>query len=258
MADYSMTFNDLIEISLPILNCYNTDAVTCDQMGNVVGLRLAGRYLGGGIPAEIAEFTELAYLDISNNKFTRIAPEFAQLQKLTYLNIAGNAFTGPIPEPIARLTSLKTLYAYDNQFTGEMPGWIYMDLPNLHYLDVSNNLLTGRIDKYGGQYDAITGRVDEHGIQGEVNLSRNCFQVVWSGGPMRKWFGTQGNCPATCAGLGETQSSEFCGDWDQVAHEDSCFYTLIDEKSYDSCDVPTIVVERSLPSRRGANLIARM
>jgi Leucine-rich repeat (LRR) protein len=65
-------------------------------------------------------------------------------QNLQFLCMSRCLLTGRIPIWLSKLTYLKILMLFNNQFTGPMPGWIN-SLNHLFYLDVSNNSLTGKI-----------------------------------------------------------------------------------------------------------------
>ena len=71
-------------------------------------LSLTNNQLGGALPAEIKQLTQLENLDVSNNKMTGIPAEIGQLSNLKILNYANNQITG-LPLELGNLTGLQVL-----------------------------------------------------------------------------------------------------------------------------------------------------
>ena len=103
-------------------------------------LRLIGNGLTGTIPSEIKNLTQLQTLLLHGNHFTgSIPPEIAQLRELTNLTLYGNGFTGGIPSALGNMTKLTQLALDQNQLTGVHPcgarearagrGWRRCDTP---------------------------------------------------------------------------------------------------------------------------------
>lgn len=89
--------------------------VTCSR-GSVSKLKLAANRLTGPIP-----------------------PELGNLRNLLELELGGNALSGEIPTELARLMQLETLDLGANQFSGGFFGRLPYSVPNLGYLDLSDN-----------------------------------------------------------------------------------------------------------------------
>jgi Leucine-rich repeat (LRR) protein len=61
------------------------------------------------------------------------------------LYLYDNNLTGSIPTALTDLPFLETLVIGGNQFGGTLPGWLFTDLPNLRFLDLSQSDLTGAL-----------------------------------------------------------------------------------------------------------------
>ena len=116
-------------------------------------LRLHGNSITGTIPSEIKNLTQLQRLVLHGNQFTGSIPtEIGLLTELTILTMYGNGFTGPIPAELSSLTKLGTLHLHSNQLTGSIPASLERlapatpgDAATLRYLQLFNDGLTGCI-----------------------------------------------------------------------------------------------------------------
>ncbi|KAD2804148.1 hypothetical protein E3N88_37525 [Mikania micrantha] len=80
-------------------------------------LYLNNNYLTGGIPAQLANLTNLEILYLSRNKMSGIVPlGLAHIPKLTYLYLDHNQFSGRIPDAFYKHPYLKELYIEGNTF----------------------------------------------------------------------------------------------------------------------------------------------
>ncbi|CAI0394314.1 unnamed protein product, partial [Linum tenue] len=80
-------------------------------------LYLNNNYLTGGVPAQLANLTNLEILHLSSNKMTGVIPVgLAHIPKLTYLYLDHNQFTGRIPEAFYRHPFLKEMYIEGSSF----------------------------------------------------------------------------------------------------------------------------------------------
>ena len=124
-------------------------AVTVSDSG-VTQLLLDQRRLGGAIPADLGQLSELESLSLQSNDLTGdIPPELGRLTILQYLDLSENGLTGEIPPEMGRLARLEYLDLSNNDLTGEIP--VMGRLAGLEYLDLSDNDLTGGIPPELGQ-----------------------------------------------------------------------------------------------------------
>ncbi|CAL5399347.1 unnamed protein product [Camellia sinensis] len=80
-------------------------------------LYLNNNYLSGGIPAQLANLTNLEILHLSYNKMSGIIPSgLAHIPRLTSLYLDHNQFTGRIPDAFYKHTFLKEMYIEGNAF----------------------------------------------------------------------------------------------------------------------------------------------
>lgn len=116
---------------------------------SLMTLDLADNSFNGSIPLSVIRCKKLKTLVLSNNGFSKDLPTgFGNnLVHLQTLNLSFNGFTGSIPEDIGTLRNLKgTLDLSHNFFSGMIPTSLG-DLPELLYIDLSYNNLTGPIPK---------------------------------------------------------------------------------------------------------------
>ncbi|RWW75852.1 hypothetical protein BHE74_00016093 [Ensete ventricosum] len=98
--------------------------------------------LSGAIP-DISALVNLKSLFLSYNQFSgRIPATISSLHRLKVIVLSHNLLSGPIPTSLAGLPRLHTLLLQDNRFMGEIPA---LDQPNLLFLNVSGNNLSGEI-----------------------------------------------------------------------------------------------------------------
>lgn len=118
--------------------------VTCNN-GRVYKLALPGLSLGGTIPPELSNCTNLQSLDLSANALSGpIPPELSALLNLAVLNLSANALSGAIPRELASCAYLNIIDLHGNQLSGPIPDELGL-LVRLSTLDVSYNRLSGPI-----------------------------------------------------------------------------------------------------------------
>ncbi|XP_019169985.1 PREDICTED: probable inactive receptor kinase At4g23740 [Ipomoea nil] len=147
--------------------CKNWSGVTCSEDGSrVTGLRLPGagfhgpvpentlsrlsalqvlslrsNGISGNFPSDFGNLKNLSYLYLQNNHFSGPLPlDLGVWENLTIVNLSNNGFNGSIPYSISGLFRLTHLDLSTNSFSGEIPD---MNLPNLQFLNLSDNYLSG-------------------------------------------------------------------------------------------------------------------
>ena len=122
--------------------------VTTDSDGRVTELNLSSNQLGGALPAELGDLTNLESLRLWDNQLTgRIPAKLGDLTNLKELDLGGNGssrLTGRIPAELGDLTNLESLDLINNELTGRIPAELG-DLANLRELNLAANRLTGPI-----------------------------------------------------------------------------------------------------------------
>ena len=97
--------------------------VNTDYLGHVNRIYFWGNNLMGYIPKEIADLTELEYLQLNNNAV--VPSEFK-----------------PLPEELGKLKKLKSLSLQGYTFDGKIPDFLFDNLPDLESLSFSNTFNT--------------------------------------------------------------------------------------------------------------------
>eukprot|EP00253_Pinus_taeda_P018444 PITA_18444 len=143
-------------------------------------INLGSNELGGEIPPQIGNLTNLTLFEIYSNSFTGAIPSsLAMLSKLERLYMGGNNFEGNIPMEIGLLKSLGLLDLQENNLSGKIPDSLF-DLQQLEYLSLAQNQLSGNIPPTLGKcmklllldlsYNKLNGLVPPE-VGGLVNLA---------------------------------------------------------------------------------------
>ncbi|KAL0306806.1 UNVERIFIED_CONTAM: putative LRR receptor-like serine/threonine-protein kinase [Sesamum radiatum] len=120
--------------------------VTCGRRHHrVTGLDVFDMGLEGTIAKEIGNLSFLTYLDLSNNSFTGLIPdEIGNLIRLRTLLMDYNELTGQIPNSIGFLRKLERLSLTRNHVVGTIP-WSIFNISSLQRIGLTGNKLSGTL-----------------------------------------------------------------------------------------------------------------
>ncbi|KAG0553810.1 hypothetical protein KC19_12G040900 [Ceratodon purpureus] len=115
-------------------------------MPNLIRFMVTNNFFNGTLPDGLCNGGKLLWLTTGNNSFEGAIPtSLASCPSLVVVNFQDNQFTS-IPDGFGRNSSVQTLRAARNRFTGRLPLGLGAN-SQLAYLDVSENSYTGDISQ---------------------------------------------------------------------------------------------------------------
>ncbi|GLJ17405.1 hypothetical protein SUGI_0302570 [Cryptomeria japonica] len=124
----------------------------CPKLSNLHLLKLWGNQLSGKIPNSLGNCSNLKILSLAQNQLTGMVPmDLGKLNFLTRLYLGTNQLVSDSSNTLAFLTSLincshlKQIVVKNNHLTGILPHSIGQLYSNFTVLDLSNNMISGRI-----------------------------------------------------------------------------------------------------------------
>ncbi|KAJ9561155.1 hypothetical protein OSB04_006315 [Centaurea solstitialis] len=165
------SFGSLLGLSSLDMSSNYLSGIIPEAFGNLPNLRflnLSGNSLFSPIPTQLGNITSLLVLDLTSNTFSGPLPsQFAGLRNLQTLLIGNNLLSGNLSGDLFPPTSRLQILAVDrNNLTGNIPDALW-SLPNLSFLDASDNSFTGFLPNLSLNAANITPAV--------FNLSHNMF-----------------------------------------------------------------------------------
>lgn len=122
---YGLTCSEegvLTHLELPSHGLVGSLPTEVFALTHLQGLSLGhNQEIAGRIPPEIAQWTQLLYLDLDENKLEGPFPNVYDITTLQAIDINNNRLSGSIAEEIAQLTNLVVLQIEHNAFTGALP-----------------------------------------------------------------------------------------------------------------------------------------
>ncbi|RLM99576.1 polygalacturonase inhibitor-like [Panicum miliaceum] len=111
--------------------------------------------ISGPIPPAIARLSNLSFLTISwtavsgplaiVKRFQPVPTFLGALTRLSQLDLSFNALAGTVPASLAALPSLYSVDLSRNRLTGSLPPLLFSKAPQVAYLRLSHNNLTGGV-----------------------------------------------------------------------------------------------------------------
>ncbi|KAE8712262.1 Detected protein of unknown function [Hibiscus syriacus] len=103
--------------------------------------------LSGPIPNCLGNMSSLEYLDLHENNFSGILPDFEKAPNLWVLNVRKNKLEGKLPRSLAECTPLQVLDVGNNMLRDTFPFWLEK-LPALKVLILRENRFYGEIKNF--------------------------------------------------------------------------------------------------------------
>ncbi|TYH75051.1 hypothetical protein ES332_D05G446800v1 [Gossypium tomentosum] len=108
---------------------------------NLISLDLSNNLLNGKLPSWLYTASSLMEIYLSQNQFSGHIKEF-QSKSLEMIVLGNNKLQGPLPSSIFQSLNLTWLLLYSNNLSGVIEFSMFSNLPNLEYLDLSQNSLS--------------------------------------------------------------------------------------------------------------------
>ena len=96
--------------------------IKCNQSKRVIEIGMGFNNIGGVIPREIGDLTNIKILDLHGNELTSVIPiRITELKRLEVLMLHMNGLFGALSNEFGELTNLRELYLYGNYLGGKLP-----------------------------------------------------------------------------------------------------------------------------------------
>ncbi|WMV20807.1 hypothetical protein MTR67_014192 [Solanum verrucosum] len=148
------------------------------HLPRLVSLDLSGNHLTGGIPAMLANCSQLDTIFLNDNRFSgSIPPEIFKSKRLVYLELGYNQLNGTIPSEVGLSTSLQYLGLWNNFLSGNIPKELF-GLPNLTDLYIHTNNLTGPLPDFPSSCSLSQLLIHQNRFSGSLPISLgNCHNL---------------------------------------------------------------------------------
>lgn len=201
------TGSQVVYVSLSNLNIYAPIPTEFGSLTSLQSLVLSSNYFFGTIPTELNSLELLLNLDVSynllhgdamnglaslknlkqanlqSNRFSSISEDLWSLEAIVSINLCGNGLGGPLPDGLKLLTNLQLCYLNDNSYTGTIPEAIFNGIPNLTYVDLDSNYLSGSIPStFGGLLTLTSLYLNSNFLSGTIPSTLGLLtnlQMLW-------------------------------------------------------------------------------
>ncbi|XP_042483781.1 receptor-like protein 7 [Macadamia integrifolia] len=139
-------FSQLKTLSLSSCGLYGKFPSSVFQLPNLQIFDVSNNSLLNGQLPDFPLNNSFQFISLSDTNFSGAIPDsIGNLRFLTTLRLDGCNFSGLVSPFLTNLTQLTELHLSHNSFTGSVPMFNKDTVPNLTYLELSDNLLDGTI-----------------------------------------------------------------------------------------------------------------
>ncbi|KAM5573163.1 receptor-like protein EIX2 [Rosa sericea] len=143
---------------------------------NLTTLYLSNAGLSASLPNKFWDlFSGLEWLDLSMNQIHGKLPNLSSTSLLS-LSLSSNLFSGALP---SFSPMLQSLYLSNNTFSGPLSSLCATQYPNLEYLDISKNLLSGELPNCWMQFQELQVlNLGKNKLSGKISSSLGNIQGI--------------------------------------------------------------------------------
>jgi hypothetical protein len=150
--------------------------------GHVSFLALTGNNLGGTLPTELRDLTQLSILGLGGNRISGTIPDVLGDVPLTQLFLFGNQLSGSLPASFSQLGNLEVLYLHTNQLSGPLPSFLG-NLTKLEDILLYSNYFNGPLPASLGNLTRLRQfHIGSNALEGSFPLTITNLINLWNAG----------------------------------------------------------------------------